>query len=219
MNESKKKFNLKDLTKLRLKKSFVGLFFVILSVLSYQIFYLFITFIILSLIFSILGFFDKKVSSIIISIVVILLSIGSTLFYYLYYKPNYVDPNVGKNILIGTWEYNDIGGTYVLNEDHTYYQYVSSDKKDNYCTGRYKYSFGYEDSEAGTMLLTDPDFIYYTLTLNPSKCMVEGKIDASSETKYAKIMMFMYSKGINSNTKSIIINTNTDNSYKLNKLD
>ncbi len=209
MNENEN--SIKKLSKLRLKKSFVGLFFVILSVLSYQIMYLFILFIILSIVFSILGLIDKQK----FSIVVLLLTIASTLVYFFYYKPNYVDPNIYNNILEGTWSYNEIGGTYVFNKDDTYYQYMSEDTKDNFCYGKYRYSFGVE-SEDGKMMYEDPDYNYYYLLLKPDFCVISTKKDDNTESKYDKIMVFGYGK-IDTD-KAIIINSKSTNISTLTKV-
>lgn len=211
MEEKANKNLLYKLSNLKLKKSIVGLFFAVISVLSYQVLYLFILFLVLALLFSLMGIIDKQKFGYIVILLIILSIIG----YLLYYKPKYVDPNYGDNILIGTWEYNSSGGTYVFNEDKTYYQYVSKDTKDNYCFGKYKYYFGYE-GENGNLLLSDDKFLYYSLILHPSKCIITGQEDNSAESKYVKNMVFGYAKyDVND---SALLNVRTENIVELNKL-
>ena len=208
MNDDSK---IKELSKIRLKKSVVGLFFAVLSFLSYQIFYLSIFFAILAILFSIISLFEKQW----FGIFVIIISIASIIIYFLYYKPKYTDPNIKENIFIGTWTYNTSGGTYVFSEDYTYYQYITNDITDNYCLGTYRYTYGIENAY-GITTYQDYDYYYYVMRLNPSECIISGKTQEDT-TKFNKDMIFGFNK-FDSNTKSIIINASSENIFYLTKI-
>ena len=166
----------------------------------------------MALVFTILGFIDKQKFGIVVSVIII----ASLLIYFLYYKPNYVDPNIGENVLAGSWTYNDVGGVYVFNEDKIYYQYITDDKEDNYCTGKYRYTYGVETTD-GDILIDDPDYTYYYLVLKPEKCVLTGKEEPNTDNKYDKQMVFGYRK--NKSNESLMINLGSGNKSKLKKVE
>lgn len=213
-NEIKKNNFIEKIKKIRLKRSFVALFFAIVAFFTVQIFYLFLLFIILSIIFSILGFFDKNKASIIVSIISIVFVIFTVLYYYLYYKPNYIDPNVSKNVLVGTWQYNLEGGTYVFNKDNSYIQYMTNNNDDNYCEGYYSYEYGYETTDG--IITKDPDIIYYHLVLNTKTCVITGIEKSYDGEDYKKDMVFLYRT--NNPSKSMLTNTKSQTTFNLTKI-
>ena len=113
------------------------------------------------------------------------------------------------NMLLGNWTYNDIGGNYVFNEDYTYYQYISSNKLDNYCTGKYKYSYGSISSD-GVNIKSDDNYYYYTLDLDIDYCIINSvkdyNIDSSS---------FIFSINKDDYTDILFMDTTNNNAFKI----
>lgn len=169
------------------KFEIISLFFASISFAVYSIFYVYALFILISLVFLTICLFKRKYLSLINLLIVII----SILVYIFYYRANFVDPHENKNVIIGTWLYNENGGVYIFNDDYTYFQYATNNTDDNYCKGNYSYSFGYESNE-GKLLLSDKDYIYYHLLLNPTECIVSGVKD--KKAKYKKEMIFSYPK-------------------------
>lgn len=200
----------KNFKKLKLKKSIVALFFIVLSLLTTSINYVFIPLIILALLFSVMGLLDKQKLSYITTFLSVVF-----LVLYIFLEISFKDPNANDNVLIGTWIYNDNGGAYIFKEDFTYYQYVNSERDDNYCKGKYSYEYGYE-TDAGKMIRKDIDYIYYTLILESNECVINSKKDDAPIGKKQKKMVFGY--GILDSSKSVILNTNTNLFSKLSKV-
>lgn len=206
-NKFKEEYRLfiKDIKKRKLKRSLVSLFFAIMCIFTITNTVAFIMSIIMALFFSILGIKKREKLanlSLIISIVCIIISV----YNYYHQDPYAKDPYEGKNVLVGIWEYNDSGGTYEFNKDFTYIQYISDNKKDNYCKGTYKYEYGYETND-GKLIRQDIDYTYYYLVLKHKECVINETI--SEDDSFDKKMVFGYGKV--DPKKSVIVNTRTDN--------
>ena len=203
-----------EFQKRRIKKSIISLFFTVLAFFSRSIFIVFVICILLAIFFGLIGLKKKQKLSLITIIISIILII-ITLFNYITRDKEAVDPNKGKNILIGKWEYNNSGGFYSFEENKSYVQYVTNETDDNFCYGTYEYEYGYE-TKNGKLIRQDIDYTYYLLILKPKKCIINSKEDKTDESKKEKTMVFGYGKL--DKEKSLIINTITDNYYIVKKI-
>lgn len=203
-----------DLRRRKIKRSIVAFFFAILSILCFSIKYAFIICASMSLIFSLLSI-KKRQKLADLSLLIIIVCIGIHIFNYLNRDLDAIDPNLGTNILIGKWQYNDSGGTYIFNDDYTYEQYITDDLTNNYCKGTYKYEYSYETKD-GTLVRSDVDYVYYYVSLTHDECLINKVLD-TTDGSFDKKMIFGYGK-LDPN-KSIIININTDNYFLITKKD
>lgn len=153
---------------------------------------------------------SKYKKKIIILLIIIIVLIPISIILYKNYKKN-EDVFKDKNVLMGIWLYNEYGGTYIFNKDYTYIQYSNEYKKDNYCTGKYKYSYGGK-SDDGIVIRQDENYYYYNLDLLESYCIIMGKEDYSA---YKKEMVFALSK---KNKNNILINKESENIFTLTKV-
>jgi len=188
----------------KIKTSIISLFFFLLALLTMKSYIVFAICSFLSIIIGLKSIRKKQILGLIIiilTIILIAINIINTK------KTEKTTDPYDSNVLIGSWIYNDSGGTYNFEKNLTYTQYVTNNLEDNFCYGTYKYEYGYE-TDKGKMLRKDVDFIYYFLILKPKKCIINGNQDTSSESKKEKNMVFAY--GYNKGTKSVIINTTTD---------
>ena len=152
--------------------------------------------------------FKKKI---IIPIVIILIITFSILLYINYQKNK--DIFKDTNLLLGTWKYNEYGGTYIFKEDYTYIQYSNSDKTNNYCKGTYKYSYGATSKES-LKLRQDENYYYYDLILKEDECLIMNKL---TKDEYTKKMYFAINKDDNLN-EILFANIETENIFTLTKI-
>ena len=123
-----------------------------------------------------------------------------------------IDVLKDKNILIGDWLYNDINGKYIFNDDYSYYQYISSSEKDNYCCGQYNYSYGGIDNN-GKVIKNDGNYYYYTLVLNTNYCIINGiKDDKITKSE------FIFSVNKNNYEDLLFVDKTNNKAFKLNKI-
>lgn len=148
---------------------------------------------------------------IVITMIILILLLIISLSLYKYFQKN-KDIHKDKNLLLGSWIYNEYNGTYVFNEDYTFIQYTNSDTKDNYCTGTYKYTYGIQ-KDKGITIRHDDNYYYYSLTLNINECLIMKK---QVNEKYTKKMYFGISKNNNFN-EILLANSETENILKLTK--
>lgn len=148
---------------------------------------------------------------IIILLIIILITLIS-LFIYNHIKNN-TDKYNDTNLLIGSWLYNEYGGTYVFKEDYTYIQYTNEDTSNNYCKGTYKYKYG-AHQDKGLSIRQDENYYYYSLTLNVKECLIMNK---QTHDEYTKKMYFGINKDNNFN-EITFANAETENIFKLTKV-
>lgn len=117
-----------------------------------------------------------------------------------------------KNILVGDWLYNDINGKYIFNDDYSYYQYISSNRTDNYCYGEYNYSYGGIDN-SGMVIKNDGNYYYYTLVLNTNYCIINGIRD----DKITK-SEFVFSVNVNDYEDLLFMDKVNNKAFKLTKI-
>ena len=113
-----------------------------------------------------------------------------------------------KNVLLGSWIYNEYGGKYVFNEDNTYIQYSNSSTDDNYCLGTYKYSYG--ASSDGVVIRQDENYYYYNLTLKENYCLIMSR---EIYDEYTKNMVFSIDK--NNDNEIIMMNKENQNIFTM----
>ncbi len=202
---------IKDVKRRKIKRSLVSSFFAILCIFTISNSVAFILCIIMALFFSIIGI-KKREKLANASLIVAIICIIIATYNYFNQDPLAKDPNEGKNILIGSWEYNNSGGTYIFNKDFTYEQYVSDDKSDNYCKGKYKYEYGYE-TENGKLIRQDVDYTYYYVILTHDECVINSQLEDTPDNSFDKRMVFGYGKI--SPKESVIVNIATDKYYVL----
>jgi len=183
--------------------SFISVFLISLSYTSIIISSLCLIF---SMIFS-----RKKIRIFIMTIIISIATIiTSSIILYKEYQ-ELTDIYEGTNIVLGTWLYNEYGGTYVFNDDYTYIQYSNEDTTDNYCIGKYDYSYG-GVSNNGVVIRQDNNFYYYNLDLNEDYCIIMGKENYS---KHENKMVFALGK---SNDDVLLINKETESMFVLIKV-
>ena len=147
-----------------------------------------------------------------IIIPIILLTIIPTCIYI--YKNYQINKDIFKdtNLLLGTWKYNEYGGTYIFKDNYTYIQYSNSDTTNNYCKGTYKYTYGATTKE-GLKLRQDENYYYYDLSLKESECLIMNKL---TKDNYTKKMYFAINKNKNKN-EILFANLETENILTLYK--
>lgn len=154
---------------------------------------------------------NKKKIIIIITITLIL--IITTIIIYKNYKKN-EDIFKDTNLLLGSWIYNEHGGTYIFKDDYTYIQYSNSDTTNNYCKGTYKYSYG-STTKDGLKLRQDENYYYYDLDLKEKECLIMNKL---TKDEYTKKMYFAIHKKENKE-EILFANVETENIFTLTKVD
>lgn len=151
------------------------------------------------------------IKKLIIILILTIILIITSIYIYKYIKNN-TDKYNNTNLLLGTWLYNEYGGTYVFKDDYTFIQYTNKDTTNNYCTGTYKYKYGATQNK-GITIRQDENYYYYTLNLNIKKCIIMGKITLD---EYSKKIYFGINK--NNNIKEItFVNSDTTNKFILKK--
>lgn len=150
-----------------------------------------------------------------ILIITILVCISSITVNYLNIKTE-LDKNKDifsdTNILLGSWIYNEYDGTYVFNDDNTYIQYSNKNIEDNYCKGKYKYSYGGKAND-GVIIKQDENYYYYNLELKKDYCIITGK---ESYDKYEKQMVVAINKFNNDDV--LFINMENENIFNVKKI-
>lgn len=184
--------------------TFISIFLISLSYTSIVISSICI---ILSIIFS-----RKKIRILIMTIFISIATIITSSIILYKEKEELNDKYEGINIVLGTWLYNEYGGTYVFNDDYTYIQYSNENTTDNYCVGKYNYTYG-GISNDGVVIREDANFYYYNLNLKENYCIIMGKEDYS---KFEKKMVFALNKDNNNN---LLINKESENMFVLTKIE
>ena len=195
-------------------KKYFGLIILICSIIS--IFLVLFNLNYISLIINILSlvscflFFKKNRIFFVTIVISFCCSITNILILYNEYNNN-VDVLKDKNILLGNWLYNDIGGSYVFNEDDSFYQYISSNPLDNFCFGKYEYKYGGID-DAGNVINQDEIYYYYTLNLDIEYCILNRNKD--EEIMDSK---FVFSVNKSDYEDIIFIDVENNKAFKINK--
>ena len=184
--------------------SFISIFLISFSYISIIISSICI---ILSILFS-----RKRIRLLIMTIFISIATIITSSIILYKEKEELTDKYEGINVVLGTWLYNEYGGTYVFKDDYTYIQYSNEDTTDNYCVGKYDYSYGGVSND-GVVIREDINFYYYNLNLTEDYCIIVGKEDYS---KYEKKMVFALNKD---GDKNLHINKESENMFALTKLE
>ena len=113
-----------------------------------------------------------------------------------------------KKYIDGEWYHKSSGGNYEFDlDDREYKLYNTSNHNDNYCTGTFSASYGYY--EDNNYKYTENGKIYYTITLYPRICKINGeyqnKSTFGSSEKYEGILDY--------NTKTNLTLISSDNQY------
>lgn len=116
-----------------------------------------------------------------------------------------------RNILLGSYVYNEFDGKYIFKDD-SYIQYSSSDVSDNYCVGKYEYSYGGVSND-GVVMRQDDNYYYYDLKLKEDYCIIMG---IENYDKYEKKFVVAIDKSNNDNI--IFINLDTEKFIELKKI-
>lgn len=189
------------------------LLILLLSILSIFLYKINILSLIISIITIILTliFSRKHLKILIITITISLIMIIFNSLAIIHNIEEKTDVYKDKNVLLGSWLYNEYGGTYVFKEDNTYIQYSDSNTNDNYCIGTYKYTYG-ATADKGVVIRQDENYYYYDLTLNEEYCLIMNK---KINDEYQKNMVFSIDK---SNKKEIIMmNKENENIFTMTK--
>lgn len=161
-----------NIKRIRVKRSVSALFFSALAIatIAIPIISLFMT--LIAAFFIIISYKENpKLSKITIIITVIAGTLVILNFINKFYDLEHKD-----NVLVGTWGTLPDGGYYILKGDNTYTEYLESDGENNFCTGTYSYEYGYNIPGTNERFIeTDPDYTYYTVTLEPEKCIINGE--------------------------------------------
>lgn len=201
------------ISKIKLYKIQIIIFTIsIISIILYK-FSIISLIIALSAFISSIVFLRKKYKYIIVPLVISLIMIIISSIITIKNIINNTDVYKNENLILGSWNYNEFGGTYNFKDDYTYIQYSNSNKDDNYCTGTYKYHYG-ATSNDGITIRQDENYYYYDLTLNEDKCIIMGqeRID-----KYTKNMVFSITK--NNISEVIMMNKENNSIFNLEKVD
>ncbi len=116
-----------------------------------------------------------------------------------------------KNFLLGTLEYGYSGAKYIFNDDYTYINYTTDSTSNNYCTGKYEYSFGAKSND-NKLIYEDKDNYYYTLNLTEDSCIIMNeKLDITEDRK------IVVSVNKKDNNYIIFIDSDNNDAYIVNK--
>ena len=186
-------------------KKYLSILINIIAILLLKYSYYSIIFCILSLIVNII--FNKKnnrilIFSIVMSILIIITNI------LILSKNNDKNIYLNDNILLGKWIYNDSNGSYVFT-DKGYTQYETNEIDNNYCIGKYEYSYGMNNDNKITY--QDNKFYYYSLVLRIDYCYI------NSEYRYNYDDEKLYFAVNKSNKEDIFFMENNGSTFKLNK--
>lgn len=206
----KKNSLIKRLQKLHFKRNITAVFFLIISICTYTIPVICILSALLAIVFSILALDKKKIIGI-LTILFAIASIVFSIYKYVNRPKKLVDPNMGKNVIIGDWESDSV--SYTFTKDMVYTQYLNTEK-DNYCTGKYAYEYSYTTDD-GRIIEQDYDYTYYYVVVMPEYCMIDGAKDLSEELLKSKGLVFGF--GNHDQNKSVIVNTITNKFIVLTK--
>lgn len=115
---------------------------------------------------------------------------------------------LNDNVLLGNWIYNDKGGRYIFT-DNDYTQFSTNEENNNYCIGKYDYSYGmYNDNK---VTYQDNKYYYYSLVLRIDYCYI------NSEYRYNYDDEQLYFAVNKSNKEDIFFMESNGNTFKLNK--
>ena len=202
---------MQEIKKLNERLPLIILIVCIISIFLVNFTYLSIILSIISLIFCFI-FSKKNIRIFIITVIISIATIITDVIILSKESVDDVDIFKNKNILLGTWNYNTDGGTYIFKDDYTYTKYRNSNTLDNYCVGNYEYSYG-GISKNNTVIKQDENNYYYNLLLTENYCInYNMKKDDVKEIK----MVF----GVNKNNYEDLIFMDTQNNYafKVNKI-
>lgn len=193
-------------------KKNIGLFLLVCSIIStilvlFNLNYVSLIISILSIVFGL--FFFKNNRIFFVTFIISICCIVTNCF--IIYVSN-IDVLKDKNILLGSWLYNDIGGTYIFNEDYSYYQYIGSNTLDNYCVGKYEYKYGGTDN-AGKIVKQDNFYYYYTLNFKTDYCVINGNKDDEVENN-----RFVFSVNKDNYEDIIFMDTEKNNAFIVSKI-
>lgn len=82
--------------------------------------------------------------------------------------------NIYENIpfLVGNWLYNE-DGSFIFNNDNSFVQYKDSNLDNNYCIGKYEYSYGMKINDS--FIYYDKAYYYYDLILRFDYCYINSE--------------------------------------------
>lgn len=188
----------------------ITFFISIISIFLFKITYISILLALTSLILSII-FFKKHPKILIITLLIsiIMIIINFLVIYNNIEKK--IDVYKDQNILLGSWTYNEYGGTYIFKEDYTYIQYSNSSTEDNFCKGTYNYTYGASDNN-GIIIRQDDNYYYYTLILKEKNCQIMNKVIYD---EYTKNMVFSINKY--QENEIIMMNKENENIFTMTK--
>lgn len=186
-------------------KKYLSILSNIIAILLLKYSYYSIVLCILSLIINII--FNKKnkrilIFSIVMSILIIITNI------LILSKNNDKNIYLNDNILLGKWIYNDNNGSYVFT-DKGYTQYETNEIDNNYCIGKYEYSYGMNNDNKITY--QDNKYYYYSLILRIDYCYI------NSEYRYNYDDEKLYFAVNKSSKEDIFFMEDNGSTFKLNK--
>ena len=186
-------------------KKYLSILINVIAILLLKYSYYSIILCVLSLIINII--FNRKnkrilIFSIVMSILIVITNI------LILSKNNDKNIYLNENILLGKWVYNDNGGSYVFT-DKGYTQYETSEIDNNYCIGKYEYSYGIDTDNKITY--QDNEYYYYNLVLRIDYCYI------NSEYRYNYDDEKLYFAVNKSNKEDIFFMEDNGNTFKLNK--
>lgn len=191
------------------------LLLIIISIITYIYKYTYIS-LALSIISFILSIFLSKRNRIIFIFIFAICTTFITLNLIKLYN-NYIynqDIYEDKNLLLGSWIYNEYNGKYIFNDNYTYTQYSNESTDDNYCIGTYEYNYGVT-SKSGLFLTQDKNYYYYTLFLKEEYCII---MDKKFNDNFTKTIYFALDKANEEINEFIFINKDTENMFSLKKV-
>ncbi len=209
----KKKSFREKLQRIHVKRSITAFFFGLIALATLTIPVISLLSGIIAIILALIDFNRQKA----LAIIAILLSIIAGIVSIMYYKNKpkpLVDPNLGTNVLLGSWLNETV--SYEFQDNGGYIQYLSQEITDNYCVGTYAYEYSYTNKD-GKIIQSDYDYTYYYVIIKPKYCIINGTKDVSKDLIKEKGMVFGY--GNINKSKAVIVNTVTDNFLILQKKD
>lgn len=77
------------------------------------------------------------------------------------------------NFLLGNWIYNEKEGFFNFKENNSYTEYQTSNTDNNYCIGKYEYTYSINNDNKTTY--QDKTYYYYTLFLRIDYCYINDE--------------------------------------------
>lgn len=193
------------MVRLNKKLSIITLVICVISCIFVKFTYLSLLLSVFSLILCML--FLRKQFRVFLIIVIVSIATIITNCFVLYNKASKINIDVfqGKNLLLGTWNYNLNNSGYVFSDDYSFIQYDDFRNKDNYCSGTYNYSYGGTGKD-GKVIYEDNNNYYYDLEIKIDYCFVDKNKIASNKIDY-----FIF--GINKNNYSDLTFIDISNNY------